>query len=1004
MAESLACPEELVELIKRDYKGAVVCPFPWCEDELQLELSNIFTRLKIISKEKERARQTDNIVNMTDVFAPHKECGKPRVVLIEGQPGMGKTTYCQKLAYDWSVAGIPPEASFPKVEILLLLKCRDMKTADIEEAINDQLLPQDADKKEKENFFEFIRRNQSKILLVLDGLDELRHDLLEGFLPLIKGKVLSNTYLMLTSRHEAGTEVRRYCDTLLDIVGYTNQDAESYIAKYFSNHEDPSLGNALIDKLKHDDQLRELTANPLNTALLCLVCEDTKGAFPSNKTKLYCDLVSCALRRDFAKKKKSVPSDPIETCAHQLNQLGKMALEALKDDRMHFSEDEMKCHSINFMKCFLSREASVSKIRPTPCYAFTHKTFQEFFAAFHLEHEMFACVKAARDALLAQLSPVDKYWQVWEFLFTMVASKSHEDAIYLLSRLCACCLYHKKPERLIETEANANLKAHICKDTCYDWVADVDRLSKEEELDQSVLIKVLSLIADCESGENELKDYQKKMVLTLARCFPVRKFKVSKNLRDSLVVSKYLEANSTLTHLRLDGNLDEVGLAKSKIVLQPDHKLVHLSLVGYMYYAMLGFLIPDRRQVIRTFYDIQIMQLSGVRALKEFLQSNRTLTHLNIRWGYIPDPGALELACVLQFNRTLTHLNLESSLIFDGGAVALAAALLLNCSLTHLSLPKNWIADLGAEAFAKALQLNFGLLHLDLCQNWISNRGVIALAQALEQGPGLESNATLTYLDLHQPFACGDTKTWPFADDYHDVQLELIGVSGASALARALRTNCSLTYLNLGDNAIGDSGAAAIANALKSNRNLTHLYLTKNNIGDRGVEALAKALQSERTFTQSNPLQRSPIDDSGVTELHFALVKAIHGSCSTRVTRLDLNFNNISCSGAIALADALLSNCTLERLDLSSNKIECSGAEALAKALQSNRTLAHLDLRINKIGESGATEFAEALKRNYTLTYLDLSLNQIGELGAQNLARVDRGSCTLKYNERYGEK
>ena len=533
-----------------------MCPFPWCEDELQFELSNIFTRLVIMSKEKQRARKTDNIVSMTDVFAPHEECGKPRVVLIEGQPGMGKTTYCQKLAYDWSVAGIAPEASFPKVEILLLLKCRDMTTANIEEAINDQLLPHDADKKEKENFFEFIHRNQSKILLVLDGLDELRHDLLQDFLPLIKGKVFSNIYLMLTARNEAGTEVRRYCDTLLDIVGYTSRDTDSYITKYFSNHEDPGLGNALIEKLKHDDQLRELTANPLNTALLCLVCEDTKGAFPSNKTKLYSDLVSCALRRDFAKKNKSVPSDPIETCADQLNKLGKMTLEALKDDRMLFSEDELKFHSINFMKCFLSREASVSKIRPTACYSFTHKTFQEFFAAFYLEHEMIASDKPRRDALLAQLSPVDKYWQVWEFLFTMVVSKSHGDAIYLLSRLCAC-LYHKKPEKLIQAESNANLEEHICKDNCYDWVADIKRLDKEEELVQSILIKALNLIAECESDENELKDYQKKMVLILARCFPVRKFGLEVKLGDSPVVSEFLKVNCTLTHLHLDSKTRE---------------------------------------------------------------------------------------------------------------------------------------------------------------------------------------------------------------------------------------------------------------------------------------------------------------------------------------------------------------------------------------------------------------------------------------------------------------
>ena len=225
---SLVIPEKLVELIRRDYKGAVLCPFPWCEDELQLKLSNIFTRLKIVSRTKERSQLTDNTVNMTDVFKPHRECHSPRVVLIEGNPGMGKTTYCQKLAYDWSVGEIPPDASFPEGKILLLLKCRDMhmKTANIEEAIDDQLLPQDAGKKEKEDFFHFIRSNQSRILLVLDGLDELRDDLVEGFLPLIRGKVFANVYLMLTARHEVGLRMRRYCDVLFEIVGYTKDDVD----------------------------------------------------------------------------------------------------------------------------------------------------------------------------------------------------------------------------------------------------------------------------------------------------------------------------------------------------------------------------------------------------------------------------------------------------------------------------------------------------------------------------------------------------------------------------------------------------------------------------------------------------------------------------------------------------------------------------------------------------------------------------------------------------------
>ena len=191
--------------------------------------------------------------------------------------------------------------------MLLKLKCRDMKTANIEDAIDDQLLPLDVDKKDKENFFRFIRYNQSRILLVLDGLDELPQDLFDGLLPLIQGKPFPNTYVMLTARHEAGMKVRQYCDTLLEVVGYTTRDANSYIEKYFSNYDDPTLGEKLIKNLDRNPQLRNMTANPLNTALLCLVCEDARGIFPYNRNILYDELVSCVLRRHFSK--KGIPLD-----------------------------------------------------------------------------------------------------------------------------------------------------------------------------------------------------------------------------------------------------------------------------------------------------------------------------------------------------------------------------------------------------------------------------------------------------------------------------------------------------------------------------------------------------------------------------------------------------------------------------------------------------------------------------------------------------------------------
>ena len=953
----------------------MLCPFPWCEDELQLELSKIFTRLKIVGKKKERARLTEDIVHMTDTFKSHEECEKPRVVLIEGQPGMGKTTYCQKLAYDWSVEDISPEASFPKVEMLLVLKCRDMKTANIEEIIDDQLLPLDVGKREKENFFHFICCNQSKILLILDGLDEMSDDLLKCMLLLIQGKVFPYTHLLLTARHEAGLKVRRYCDTLLEIVGYTNVDADCYIKKYFKSHEDPRLAIKLLKKLDRNRQLRELTSNPLNTALLCLVCEDTRGIFPSNRTKLYDELVSCVLRRYFAKTGGSVDdNDPIKACETQLNQLGKMALKALLKDQLAFSAEELTGHSTEFLEFgFLSREAGASKIRPKPNYAFTHKTFQEYFAAFHLSHEL---LTGDRDkaGLLSQLSPVDKFWQVWEFLFSMVASTSdHVDddaASLLVSRLCAS-FHHKRAELSLSSAEDYDIddnssddylydsdgwnyddyedfddyynyddyndsddydydndydvedevydydeddydsydsceedtRVPICEDSSYDW--DNDQVEPKGTLmELTFLTKTLSLICDCEQGETQLSDNQKKMAASLAHCFPVYQLKVDGASRYAAVLSEYLKANNNLTELVWCDELDELALATIEHVLRPGHNLVHLRLRGEL----------------------------RSTSLTPALQENRTLTHLNLSGASIGIPGAKALRNVLQSN----------------------------CTLTHLSLPSNKIGHIGAEALAKGLQSNEVLVHLNIRFNWIGDQGVLALSQALK------FNQTLTYLDVAEfPFL-------PFSESDFDDLDGIMGDSGITAIAHSLRSNCSLTYLDLRGNNSSDSALAVLGESLQSNCTLTHLYV--------GSFGLVKTI----------------LTDFG-NSAAAAFAKALQSRC-TQLTRLDLHNSSVSSSSATILAEALHSNNTLALLDLRWNKITFSGAEALAKALNVNRTLTHLDLAHNHIGDSGAKEFLETLKSNKSLVFLNLRHNFISKSGKQMFQHINSPTgCKLEW-------
>ena len=295
-----------------------------------------------MSKEKTRGvLRTDDITNMTSIFKAHAECHRPRTCLVEGDPGMGKSTYCQKLAYDWATKPEELDPSFPDIDVLLLLKCHEIRS-NIWEAVDDQILPAEIDDEAKECFFKFVRGNQSKVLLVLDGLDEMDSSEMKRLYDLVEGKELSGCHIVFTSRHEMGMKVRRYCDTLWEIVGFTEKDAESFIRKYFRNINQEHLAEDLIEMIWYSDEQEELTnlsKNPLNVTLLCVLCEDFEGVFPASRTQLYSEIVLCVLRRYERKQGLSSNNeDLMSVYKEDLMHLGRNALQSLLKGELYFEE------------------------------------------------------------------------------------------------------------------------------------------------------------------------------------------------------------------------------------------------------------------------------------------------------------------------------------------------------------------------------------------------------------------------------------------------------------------------------------------------------------------------------------------------------------------------------------------------------------------------------------------------------------------------------------------
>ena len=359
---------------------------------------------------------------------------KARMVLVEGSPGIGKTTFCLKIANDWARETIPKKHDFPVFKLILLLKCRDMD-GDVVQAIEDQLLPEDIAEKKKKVLMKYVmdEKNKGKILMILDGLDELPQ-IAEQFVDKLLGrKVLSHCSILVTSRQEKGIEVRQVYDfdSLLQINGFTIADASEYIRRHFKNvdSEDVLKGERLIRDIKENVFLHALRNNPLNLLLLCVVFEDFEGDLPSNRSELYQIICRCLLRRFCSKNNLEVQRDD-RALENQFEAstlvLGGLAWKCLLEDRPCFLEEELdkleksitNGKGFSVVKLgFVFMEASFKKLNPRHEYHFVHRTFQEYLAAAYLALKIMKDkINVFDDFQLGKRDITRKYRQVFLFL------------------------------------------------------------------------------------------------------------------------------------------------------------------------------------------------------------------------------------------------------------------------------------------------------------------------------------------------------------------------------------------------------------------------------------------------------------------------------------------------------------------------------------------------------------------------------------------------------------
>jgi len=459
-------------------------------------------------------------------------------------------------------------------------------------------------------------------------------------------------------------------------------------------------------------------------------------------------------------------------------------------------------------------------------------------------------------------------------------------------------------------------------------------------------------------------------------------------------VSDAIKVNSTLLMLRLDGHLLQIKQLKGEEPVE----VVNLSsqeLTGTEELTMLSAIV-----------------ISGL------ISTNKVIKSLNLAFNNIGVKGAGHLSEALQKNTSLISINLNANELggyhnsvghwvsTPEGTEAIAEMLKRNTTITSLSLQQNDLNDKALQYLSEGLKENKAITSLNLDRNNLTNygedlSGIIKLADSLKQ------NKTLLKLSL---------------SDCH------IKAEGAGYISEALKTNKSLTLLNLEDHPLPikelkgeepvDSidlskknlrvlSALVIVNLISTNTATTSFNLLGNDMGNcMGIHD-AEAMPQLTTLCGLKPAQtEADLSHQGLNSSD-AMLLALDLGRNFVLKELNLDNNNIggyfddmfywvsTPEGPAAIADMIKINSTLSSINLSCNGIGAKGAGDLSEALKINASLTSVDLAYNDIGVEGASHLSEALKTNASLTSLNLYGNDIKAAGARHLAEALKTNKSL---------
>ncbi|XP_071805239.1 uncharacterized protein [Asterias amurensis] len=265
-------------------------------------------------------------------------------ILITAESGYGKSTLLKKIAYDWAVLKSDTHVTqqkqkspLSKYELVFLLEINKMDAKfNITDEISSQILPQN--EFGKKSFENYMKQNPEKVLIFLDGADEVSFKTLQNangdfsVNNVLSFKSLKRCKVIVTSRQSTALKLLA-CNpdfTRVNILGFDDKNKKEYIRKYFSNH-DSQHHDHVFSEINKWETLQSLGAIPLFLWLMCSSLTQAGSQLPDRITELLNNATSIIRKQKMGKDCTS--NLPEKITKNEFNELmfklGQVALESL---------------------------------------------------------------------------------------------------------------------------------------------------------------------------------------------------------------------------------------------------------------------------------------------------------------------------------------------------------------------------------------------------------------------------------------------------------------------------------------------------------------------------------------------------------------------------------------------------------------------------------------------------------------------------------------------------